>query len=243
MRAALRVFTSLLFTVWLYLSIAIASILYLPALLGPRRFMNKLVSLWAWQANVAFQLICGVRVEVRGRERLPKGAALLAGKHQSMFDIVAPYGFLDDPCFVMKHELMQLPLFGWHARKTGMISVDRSAGATALKKMVADTRDRLQEERQIVIFPEGTRTIPGAEPDYKPGVAALYRDLDVPCYPVATNSGACWPAHGLMKRPGKVVYEILEPIPAGLKRSQFMSELETRIETASTALLAESKKT
>ena len=220
----------------------VAGILYLPALLGPRRFANYLVGLWAKLAGGAFQLLCGVTVEMRGLERLPKGAALIAAKHQSMFDVVAPYSFLDDPCFVLKKELMWLPFFGWHAWKTGMIPVDRDAGAKALKKMVIDTRKRLKEARQIVIFPEGTRTEPGVAGDYKPGVAALYRDLGVPCYPVATNSGLCWPAHGFMRRPGKVVFEFLEPIPAGLKRGQFMSELETRIETASLALLAESNR-
>lgn len=217
----------------------VAGILYIPALIGPRRFSNYLVGLWAKVVSGAFQVMCGVSVEMRGLEHLPKGAALIAAKHQSMFDVIAPYSYLDDPCFVLKKELMWLPFFGWHAWKTGMIPVDRDAGAKALKKMVADTRNRLKDARQIVIFPEGTRTEPGEAGDYKPGVAALYRDLGVPCYPVATNSGACWPAHGFMRRPGKVVFEILEPIPAGLKRGQFMTELETRIETASRALLAE----
>jgi 1-acyl-sn-glycerol-3-phosphate acyltransferase len=214
--------------------------LYTPALLGPRRFANRLLALWGWIVRGAFQAICGVEVEVRGLQHLPKGAALIAAKHQGMFDIVAAFTFLEDPCFVMKKELMWLPFFGWFSWKTGMIPVDREAGAAALKKMVADTRDRLKEARQLVIFPEGTRTEPGVAGDYKPGVAALYRDLGVPCYPVATNSGVCWPAHGFMRRPGKVVFEILEPIPAGLKRGQFMAELESRIETASKALLAES---
>ncbi len=197
---------------------------------------------WAWTVRGAFELICGVKVEIRGRERLPEGAALIAAKHQGMFDVVAPYTFLDDPCFVLKKELMWLPFFGWFAAKTRMIPVDREAHAKALKQMVADTRDRLREARQIVIFPEGTRTDPGVAGQYKPGVAALYRDLGVPCYPVATNSGVCWPAHGFMRRSGVVVFEFLEPIPAGLKRGQFMQELETRIETASLALLAEQKK-
>ncbi len=234
----MQVVRSALFTAFLYLSILAAGVLYLPFLLGPRRFANRLVGLWAYVVTAGFKAICGVQVEIRGRERLPKGAALIAAKHQGMFDIIAPYFFLDDPCFVMKKELMILPIMGWFAWKTRMIPVDREAHAKALKKLVTDTRDRLRSARQLVIFPEGTRTEPGASPDYKPGVAALYRDLEVPCTPIATNSGVCWPAHGFMKHPGKVVFEILEPIPAGLKRAQFMSELETRIETASKALLA-----
>ena len=154
-----------------------------------------------------------------------------------MLDVVAPFAMLDDPCFVLKKELMPLPFFGWFAWKTRMIAVDRSAHSKALKGMVRQARDRHAEGRQILIFPEGTRQAPGAAPDYKPGIAALYRDLDSPCWPLATNSGVHWPAHGFIRRPGLVVFEFLPPIPAGLKRAEFMAELETRLEAASTALL------
>ena len=162
---------------------------------------------------------------------------LIAAKHQGMLDVIAPFAFLDDACFVMKKELMPLPFFGWFAWKTKMIAVDRAAHAKALKDMVRQTRARLAEGRQILIFPEGTRTTPGEPADYKPGVAAIYRDVDAPCWPVATNSGVHWPAHGFKRYPGTVVFEFLPPIPAGLKRAAFMAELESRIETASTALL------
>jgi len=120
-----------------------------------------------------------------------------------------------------------------------MIAVDRDGHAAALKKLVRETRERMGEDRQVLIFPEGTRKDPGAAPDYKPGIAALYRDLGMPCTPMATNSGVHWPAHGLKRHPGTVVFEFLEPIPAGLKRAEFMKELQVRIETASNALLAE----
>ncbi len=132
---------------------------------------------------------------------------------------------------------MPLPFFGWFAWKTKMIAVDRAAHAKALKAMVRQTRARLAEGRQILIFPEGTRTTPGEPADYKPGVAAIYRDVDAPCWPVATNSGVHWPAHGFKRYPGTVVFEFLPPIPAGLKRVEFMKQLESRIEDASTALL------
>jgi 1-acyl-sn-glycerol-3-phosphate acyltransferase len=178
-----------------------------------------------------------VKVEVRGLEHRPKGPALVAAKHQGMLDVIAPYTFLGEPCFVMKKELMVLPVFGWFSWKMKMIPVDRQAHAKALRQLVADARARLAEGRQILIFPEGTRTEPGVAGDYKPGVAALYRDLGLPCHLIATNSGQCWPAHGFLRKPGKVVFEFLEPIPAGLKRAEFMAELERRIETASRALL------
>ena len=228
---------SLLFTVWLYLSMAIFAIGLSPALLMPHGAAMGVVKLWARFVLFGLRWIAGVKVEFRGLEHRPTGPALIAPKHQGMLDVVAPFAVLDDACFVLKKELMILPFFGWFAWKTGMIPIDRSAGATALKTMVKQARARLAENRQIVIFPEGTRAAVGAEPDYKPGVAAIYRDLEVPCWPVATNSGVHWPAHGFRRYPGTVVFEFLPPIPAGLKRAEFMKRLEDSVETASTALL------
>lgn len=233
----MTVLRSLLFSVWLYLSIPLFAVGLSPALLLPHRFARGVVKLWARSVLFGLRWIAGVRVEVRGLEHRPSGAALVAPKHQGMLDIVVPFTVLDDPCYVLKKELMYLPFFGWFAWKTGMIPIDRSAGSTALKSMVKRARVRLAEGRQIVIFPEGTRTPVGAAPDYKPGVAAIYRDLGAECVPFATNSGVHWPAHGFMRHPGVAVFEFLPPLPAGLKRPEFMTRLETRIETASTALL------
>jgi 1-acyl-sn-glycerol-3-phosphate acyltransferase len=232
-----NVFRSLVFTVFLYGSIVIVGVMLAPLLLAPMRWAFVCAKLWAGGVCAGLSAICGVTVEVRGLEHRPLGPALIAAKHQGMFDVVAPFTVLDEPCFVLKKELMILPFFGWFAWRTKMIPVDRQAHAKALRKLVADARARLAEGRQIIIFPEGTRTPPGAQGDYKPGVAALYRDLGLPCHLIATNSGQCWPAHGFLRRPGRVVFEFLEPIPAGLKRAEFMAELERRIETASRALL------
>lgn len=228
---------SALFVLWLYLSMVIYAVGLSPALLMPHRIAVGVIKLWARFVLFGLRWICGVKVEVRGLEHRPTGGALVAAKHQGMLDVIAPFTFLDDPCFVMKKELMPLPFFGWFAWKTRMIPVDRSAHAKALKDMVRHARERLAGGRQIMIFPEGTRTAPGVPGDYKPGVAAIYRDLEGPCWPVATNSGAHWPAHGFMRRRGVVVFEFLPPIPAGLKRAEFMAQLESRIEAASNALL------
>ena len=226
----------LLFAVWLYLSMAICAVGLSPALVMPHRFAMGVVKIWARMVLFGLRWIMGITVEVRGLEHRPTGAALIAPKHQSMLDIVVPFTVLDDPCFVLKKELMAMPFLGWFAWKTKMIPVDRGAHAKALKDMVRHARARLAEQRQILIFPEGTRQLPGAEPDYKPGVAAIYRDLDGPCWPVAANSGEHWPAKGLGYTPGHVVFEFLEPLPAGLKRAEFMSRLATAIETASDRL-------
>jgi 1-acyl-sn-glycerol-3-phosphate acyltransferase len=187
---------------------------------------------------VGLLVICGVRVEVRGREHMPKGPALIAPKHQCMLDVFAQFGVLPSSCFVMKQELMWIPWFGWYALKVKSIVVDRSAGSTALRKLVREAKAVFADDRQVVIFPEGTRKTPGAAPDYKPGIAALYREIDVPVHPVATNSGVHWPAHGFIRHPGTIVFEYLEPIPPGLKRAEFMRLLQARIETASDRLLA-----
>lgn len=228
---------SLLFVLWLYLSMVIFAIGLSPALLMPHGAAMGVIRLWSKFVLFGLRWIAGVKVEVRGLEHRPAGSALIAAKHQGMLDVIAPFAFLDDACFVMKKELMPLPFFGWFAWKTRMIAVDRSAHSKALKDMVRQARARHAEGRQILIFPEGTRGEIGAAPDYKPGIAALYRDLDSPCWPVATNSGVHWPAHGFKRYPGTIVFEFLPPIPAGLKRAEFMAELERRIETASTALL------
>ena len=230
---------SLLFAAVFYAVSTIAAIAMTPLLLAPRRWIVVAIGVWARVVMACLRVICGVKVEVRGRQFMPTGPALVAAKHQGMFDTIAPFTFLPDAAYVLKTELLIIPFYGWYSIKGGMIAVDRAGHAAALKKLVKDTRERMAEDRQVVIFPEGTRKDPGAAPDYKPGIAALYRDLGLPCTPMATNSGAHWPAHGFLRRPGTVVFEFLEPIPAGLKRGEFMKELQARIETASNALLAE----
>ena len=231
------VFRSLLFTAWLYLSLALYAVVMSPTLLLQHRFALGVVKAWARAVLFGLKHIAGVRVEFRGLEHRPAGRALLACKHQTMLDIIIPFVVLEDPCIITKKELMILPFFGWFAWKTQMISVDRSAASKALRDMVKQARERSAEGRQIWIFPEGTRAPVGAVSDYKPGVAALYREIGGPCWPVATNAGVCWPAHGFRRYPGVVVYEFLPPIEAGLKRPAFMAELESRIEAASNALL------
>jgi 1-acyl-sn-glycerol-3-phosphate acyltransferase len=233
----LNAIRSYLYAVWLFLGTTLFAIALLPTLVMPRGAIAWGIRVWARFLRFGLKLICGITIELRGLEHLPKGPALIAAKHQGWLDVFAGFTFLDDACFVMKRELLKIPLIGWFCIKVGMVWVDREGHAAALKKLVADVQDRMQHDRQVIIFPEGTRTPPGDPGAYKPGIAALYRDLGLPCIPVATNSGVHFPAKGLMKYPGKVVFQFLEPIPAGLKRGEFMKVLEERIETASNALL------
>ena len=230
---------SLLFIAAFYLMSVLTCLIMVPFLFMRRRVVARALRVWGGTVTWLLKVICGVRVEVRGVEHRPTGPALVAAKHQGMFDIFGQLPVLPDACFILKKELTVIPFFGWYAAKDRMIVVDREGHSTALKKLVRDARDRMKEDRQIVIFPEGTRSSPGEPTEYKPGVAALYRELDLPCSLLALNTGVHWPRKGLKIYPGTIVFQYLPPIPAGLKRAEFMREMTTRIDTASNALLAE----
>ena len=227
---------SLIYVVAFYAWSIFWVLLISPLMLGPRRWMVNSWRIWSHGVMLLLRVICDIRVELRGAEFIPAGRALIAPKHQCMLDVFAQFAWLPDSCFVTKKELMWIPFFGWYAWKARMIVVDRAGQSAALRKMVADAKDRFTHERQLVIFPEGTRGEPGVAGDYKPGIAALYREIDVAVTPMATNAGVHWPAHGFLRRPGTIVYEYLPPIPPGLKRAEFMRVLEERIETASIKL-------
>jgi 1-acyl-sn-glycerol-3-phosphate acyltransferase len=153
-----------------------------------------------------------------------------------MWDTLALHVALGDPGIVLKRELLGIPFYGWYLGKAAAIPIERTAGARALRKMTDAARKVLDQGRPVLIFPEGTRKHPGAPPDYKPGVAGLYALLDVPCVPVALDSGAYW--QGFWKKPGTITLAFLEPIAPGLKRGAFMPLLAQRIEEATAALIA-----
>lgn len=232
---------SLLFAFWMYGLMAVMGLVCLPSLLMPRRVPLACMTVWRRLVLWGLRVFCGVTFEVRGRANMPPGGpgggALVAMKHHSMFETIAAWEFIPDPAIILKKALVYFPVFGWYAVKLKNIVIDRAAAAKALRQMLKDAKQRAAEGRQIVIFPEGTRTAPGERLPYKPGVLALYRELDVPCIPIAHNSGLCWPAHGIIRRPGKIVFEILPAIPPGLPKAEFMATLEQRIETAALALL------
>ena len=230
---------SLVFVAVFYIWSAFVAIGMTPVMLMPRGASVWVMRYWGASVTWLLRVICGIKVEVRGRQYIPTGAALIASKHQCMFDIFGAFPLLIDSCFISRKEFIRIPFFGFFIWKSGQILVDREGGSKALKKMTADAQDRLKNARQVVIFPEGTRGEPGVAGDYKPGVAALYRELGMPCTPLALNAGVHWPAHGFLRTPGTIVFEFLEPIPAGLKRAEFMRTLKDRIETASNALITE----
>ncbi len=227
------------FAIAFYVATALFLVLGSPLLLAPRSWAMAGLRAHARTALWLLRLIAGIRIEVRGRDNLPDGACLVAAKHQSAWDTFALIPLFRDPAIVLKAELASIPFYGWFCRKFEHILVRRDRAAAALKAMISDAKMKAAAGRQILIFPEGTRQAPGAEPDYKPGVVALYEGLSLPCVPLALNSGLYWPRRRLPRYPGTIVVEILEALPAGLGRAQFRAELQRRIEDASDSLIRE----
>lgn len=185
------------------------------------------------------RVICGTRLEVRGRENLPDRPALVVAKHQSAWDTFALIPLLRDPAVILKDELKWIPVYGWFIVKFEHIRVRRERAAIALKLMTAEAKAKVAEGRQILIFPEGTRTAPGAAPDYKPGYVALYEALDVPCVPLALNSGLFWPRRSWLRYPGTIVVSFLPPIAPGMRRSELRALVEGQIEAEAERLIRE----
>lgn len=228
---------SIIFVIWLYGSMAVVGVGLWPFVLMDDRYVW--VALRSWGRCIVWGLrwIIGAKVVVEGRENLPPaGPALVACKHQSMLDTVFPALFLPEPVFVYKDELGATPVMGAYLRKN-QIGVDREGGAKTLKDLVRGGKAAVEKGRQILIFPEGTRQELNAPTDYKPGIAALYKQIGLPVTPIALNTGLIWKPKGLIRSPGVVTFKILPAIPPGLSRDDFMRELETRIETESQALL------
>jgi 1-acyl-sn-glycerol-3-phosphate acyltransferase len=234
-------FRSLLFVAVFYINSAVILVFGSPLLLGPRSWamaglkFHAVTSIW-WM-----RVIVGTKLEVRGRENLPQGPALIASKHQSAWDTFGLIPLTRDPAMVMKQELLSIPLYGWFSRKFEMIPIQRELGPAALRRMAQEAASRAAQGRDIIIFPEGTRRAPGAPPAYKPGIALLYDKLNIPCVPVALNSGLFWPRRSLTRRPGTIIVEFLPAIPPGVPRKEFVERLQQAVETATAQLVAEGR--
>jgi 1-acyl-sn-glycerol-3-phosphate acyltransferase len=229
---------SVVFNIVFYVNLVLFLVAGSWLLLAPRDWAMAGLRAWAQASLWWLKVICGLSMEVRGKEHLIAGACLCAGKHQSAWETFALVPVLRDPAIVLKRELAFIPLFGWFALKFRMITLNRSAGPQALKGLIGQARKAAAGGREVVIFPEGTRKAPDAPPEYKPGAAALYLGLELPCVPFALNSGHFWPRRSLIRRPGKVILEFLPPIPPGLPRREFQARLESQVEAATARLAA-----
>ena len=233
---------SALFNVVFYVNLILFLVLGSGFFFTPRKWSIRALQVWARSSLFWLRVIAGIKLEVRGQENIPEGSCLVAGKHQSFWETFAILPLLDDPAMVLKKELTYLPFFGWFIYKFRMIPVERSAGTQALRGMIEAAQEAVALKRQVVIMPEGTRRAPDDPPDYKPGAAALYGKLDVPCVPFALNSGLFWPRREFLRQPGTIILSFLEPIPAGLNRKAFQPRLEEAIETETARLVAEGRR-
>ena len=238
----LVIFRSVVFNFLFYIVLVAYLAVATVALLLPRRTMLGVARAWAKTNLWMLRVICGMKADFRGLEKIPRGGLIIASKHQSMWETFALLPHIDDPTFILKRELMWIPLFGWGLWKAQMIPVNRGARGPALAAMTARAKFEVERGRQIVIFPEGTRRPPGAEPQYKFGVAFLYAETGVPCVPVALNSGLFWPRRSFRRYPGTVVVQVCDPIAPGLEKQELIARLQDVIETASAKLLEEGKR-
>ncbi|WP_230534311.1 lysophospholipid acyltransferase family protein [Microvirga roseola] len=233
---------SLLFNIAFYANLVLWLVLLFPGFFVSRRAFMQMVKLWGRTSLWLLHVIAGTKVVITGQEKIPPGGALVAAKHQSFLETFTLVTILDDPTYILKRELMWIPLFGWYLAKARCVPVNRRAGSLALIQMTARAREEAQHGRQIIIFPEGTRRPPGAPPAYKYGVAHLYQNLGFPCIPIAMNSGLYWPRRQFIRRPGTVRIEVLDFIPPGLPREEFFQLVQEQIETASNRLYEEGRK-
>ncbi|HEX8642216.1 MAG TPA: lysophospholipid acyltransferase family protein [Allosphingosinicella sp.] len=225
--AALR---SALFALFFYAGTVVAVLFSFPISVLGTKPLRKWVHGWSRYHRACAALLLGIRARVEGAA--PRGACLIAAKHQSMFETLEVFLLLDEPAVVLKRELLDIPLWGWVVQRYGAIPVDRSGGGAALRRMMRAAEAAIAEGRPIVIFPEGTRVAPGQRPPLQPGFAGLYRALKLPVVPLALDSGRLWPRQRFVKRPGRITMRFGGPIPPGLPRD----DIEARVHAAINAL-------
>jgi 1-acyl-sn-glycerol-3-phosphate acyltransferase len=228
---------SALFNFWFYGLTLVLSLAGLPLRMIAPRLLPALPRLWARGTMAGLRLLCGITWRVTGLEHLPaEGPALIASMHQSAFDTVIWPTLAPRFCYVLKQELMRIPLFGGLLRATGMIPVDRAAGPAAMRALLRDADRAVANQRQIVIFPEGTRVAVGNVVPLQPGVAALAQRARLPVIPVATDSGKCWSRRAFRKQAGVIHIALLPPIAPGLKRDELLTRLRAAFDAGAAAL-------
>jgi 1-acyl-sn-glycerol-3-phosphate acyltransferase len=229
----LLLFRSLTFNIVFYANLILQMLVQTPVyFLLPRQGAIRILKNWCHSSNWWHKLIVGTTFEVTGQENIPEEGCIIAVKHQSMWEFYAILPLFKDPAYILKRELMWIPLFGWYVAKTRMIPINRGKRSKAMKEMTKRAAEEIELGRQILIYPEGTRRSPGAEPAYKYGVAHMYKELNCPVLPIALNSGLYWPKRSIMRYPGKIRINILKPIMPGLGAEEFQAELQSKIEGA-----------
>lgn len=227
---------SLLFNLSLILWTLLTGLVSLPVLLLSREGVLKVADIWTDGVILLLRLWCGIRHRVEGQEHV-QPSVVYAVKHQSAWETIALWRILNRPVFVLKKELISIPVFGSYLKRVPHVAIDRKAGSQAMRQIIEQSRMHILDGRSIIIFPEGTRTAPGETRPYKQGVASLYEHLGATVVPVALNSGLFWRRNAFTKRSGLITVRLLPPMPQGMEREAFLKGLQGAIERESTALL------
>tara|TARA_B100000686_G_C16661217_1_gene901062 strand:+ start:686 stop:1306 length:621 start_codon:yes stop_codon:yes gene_type:complete len=193
--------------------------------------MRKPVNIWILGIFGLLKIICKITYEIRGEKNIPNYPCLIASKHQSAFETFALYYHISNSIFIHKKQLFKIPIFGQYLKKSNMISIDRSEGTSAMRKILKETKKRISNGCSIIIFPEGTRKKPSETANYKSGIAGIYEETKANILPVAVNSGKYWPKDSFVKKPGHIIISFLEIIPYGLNRIKLLKKIESEIET------------
>ena len=222
---------SILFTILFYLTLILVFIIAIPTLILPSKFTIFFGRLSAKYIVLILRLILNTKVIFHGVENLKKlDNFFVASAHQSMFETFALQIPLDGPIFILKKELLNIPLFGWYLRKIGSIAIVRETTTKENLNFFDRVKDKIKKsKRPLLIFPQGTRVKLHEQPSFKKGVGRIYKALDLPCIPVALNSGKVWPKNSFMKYPGDIHISFLKPIMSGKKSEEFTKDIENQI--------------
>lgn len=232
----------ILFNIAFYGATTIFCIVLTPAMLLPRPIFIIGLNSYFKSVHLIEKYVLGLDFEVRGKENIPaSGSFIVAAKHYSAYETMKLHLLFFDPAIIMKKELSRIPLWGWLAMKAKMIFIDRGSREIALNSIVAGAKRVEAEGRPLVIFPQGTRVAIDDTPERKPykgGIIRMYEATNQPILPLAMNSGLFWKKNAFFKKPGKVIFEILPPIPAGLSGADALAQLQNVLETKSNELVA-----
>ena len=224
---------NLLFSIFFFVGIIIISIIFLPALLLPRKITllgGKIMGYWA---GFCLKVFLSVKIIIKGKENIITNQKFfIAASHQSMFETFYLQTVFNSPVFILKKELLQIPIFGWYLKKIGSISINRNKISKDNLGFFEDILRTVHDsDRPLIIFPQGTRVLPEERPLFKKGATRIYQKLDIACQPVAINSGYVWPKKGIKNTHKTITISILEPIVSGLNKDEFLKTLENKIYT------------
>lgn len=207
-----------------------------PSLLS-KTLTQRICCLWVDTTLWLLRVCCGLSLDVRGAQHIQNTPAIYASKHQSTLDTLALWKLLNGPAFILKKQLLWIPIYGWYLWRCSHIAIDRKAGRVALESINAQAQQMIDAGRSIIIFPEGTRTKPGEKRPYKTaGVSTLYESLSCPLVPVALNTGLFWPKRQYVKKAGKATIAFLPPVAAGLQNNDMVEAVRDAIEGKSESL-------